>query len=69
MAELRWSEQAVYDIEEVLSGIGRTSPTFATVVGDEIRDVADSLTALPLLGAMVPEYGRVDIRERQVRSW
>jgi hypothetical protein len=31
--------------------------------------VADSLPVLPLLGAMVPEYGRADIRERQVRCW
>lgn len=69
MAELRWSEQAVFDIERTLSDVERTSPAFATVIGDEIRDVADSLPEMPLLGAMVPEYGRPDIRERQVRSW
>lgn len=69
MAELTWSEQAVFDIERVLSDIERTSPTFATVLGDEIRDAADSLAVFPLLGSEVPEYGRPDIRERQVRSW
>lgn len=69
MAELRWSEQAVFDIERTLSNIERTSPAFATVIGDEIREVADSLLQLPLLGAVAPEYSRPDIRERQVRSW
>lgn len=69
MADLSWSEQAVFDIERLLSDIERTSPAFATVLGDEIRDSAEALRVFPLLGSVVPEYGREDIRERQVRSW
>ncbi|MCU0703429.1 MAG: type II toxin-antitoxin system RelE/ParE family toxin [Fimbriiglobus sp.] len=55
MAELTWSEQAVFDIERTLSDIQRTSPAFATMIGDEIQDVSDSLPDMPLLGEMVPD--------------
>lgn len=69
MAELIWTEQAVFDIERELSAIERASPAFAQALGDQIREAADSLTVFPMLGARVPEYGRDDIRERQVQSW
>lgn len=69
MAELIWSEQAVFDVETTLQRVERTSPAYSQALGDEIREVIASIKTFPLLGAEVPEYRTPDIRERQVRNW
>lgn len=69
MAQLTWSPEALRDLDEICSFLGRTSDSYARAVASDARAVAESLPAMPRLGAKVPDYDRDDIRERQVRNF
>jgi addiction module RelE/StbE family toxin len=70
MAErLIWSVAAVDDLQSIAEYIERDSPRYAVAVVGKIVALARSLPRHPLLGRIVPELGRPDVRERFVYSY
>jgi plasmid stabilization system protein ParE len=69
MAKLIWSPQAIADLSGICEYIARDSQHYARVVGERIFSVAESITAHPLQGAMVPEYLQEDLRERLCQNY
>ena len=67
--KLSWSPEALEDIEEIASYIGRDSPWYAQIVVTKIIETAQSLREFPESGRMVPEIAKASIRERFVYSY
>ena len=67
--ELRWSPEAVEDIEAIASYIERDSLWYAQVVVCKISAVAETIPDFPDIGRIVPEIGSPTIRERFVYSY
>ncbi|MEX2716430.1 MAG: type II toxin-antitoxin system RelE/ParE family toxin, partial [Candidatus Sigynarchaeota archaeon] len=55
MVEVRWSPQAVDDLEAIRSYIGKDSPSYAAIFGEKIVAAAESLNHDPERGRIVPE--------------
>lgn len=58
-----WTEQAEDDLYAILDYVKGYSPDKAVALLHEFYDSADQLERFPQMGRMVPEVGRVDIRE------
>ena len=58
MAEVRWTEPALDDLQAIVDFISRDSPAYAA-----------RLATLPRSGTRVPEFDREDIRELTVRPF
>jgi len=69
MAKLVWSPQAIADLDAICSYIERDSHEYARLFGERLLALAESIPALPLLGAVVPEYSREDLRERRLQNY
>jgi toxin ParE1/3/4 len=69
MAEVRWSLIATNDLEELENFISRDSILYAIHFLDRIVESTEKLEGLPQLGRVVPEFGRVDIRELLFRGY
>lgn len=62
--EILWTEEAVRDLEEIVSYIALDSPTNAERVLRRLRRQGESLGQLPLRGRVVPE-----LRELGIGTW
>jgi len=60
---MRWSEQAVRDLEEIHDYIARNSPRYAAVVTGRLVGAADQVREYPESGRVVPELGDPAVRE------
>jgi toxin ParE1/3/4 len=60
---LRWTEQAVQDLEAIRDFIERDSPRYGRLVVERLVDATDRIEVFPMSGRMVPEVGRTDVRE------
>lgn len=69
MARLGWSLSAERDLLEIGDFIARDSALYANALVDRIVAAAERLEASPLMGRVVPEYGREDLRELIVDSY
>ena len=63
MIRIRWTEQATANLESIKSFIAKDSPTYARAVVSRLYDSVMQLREFPDLGRVVPEPGRVEIRE------
>ena len=63
MARLRWTPQALADVEAICAYIARDSRNYAQVFATQIVDKASALESFPQVGRVVPESNRNDIRE------
>jgi toxin ParE1/3/4 len=66
---LGWSPEAIEDLEAIAAYIERDSPWYARAVVSRIVETAETITAFPELGRVVPEIGSYAIRERFVHSY
>lgn len=66
---VKWSPEAVEDLESIADYISRDSDFYARAVVSEIISVAGTLVDQPLMGRIVPEIGHPEIRERFVYSY
>ena len=66
---VRWSPEAIADLESIAEYIGRDSSFYSGAVVSKVLGVARSLAERPLLGRCVPEIDREEIRERFVYSY
>ncbi len=69
MARLDWSPEAIEDIESIADYIARDSMWYARAVTTRLIEIAETIPDHPLLGRVVPEFGREEIRERIVFSY
>jgi len=60
---VRWTDAALDDLRDIESYFSRRSPAFARGVIDGIFGRTGSLADQPMLGAVVPEFDDVSLRE------
>jgi toxin ParE1/3/4 len=66
---IRWSPQALRDVESIRDYIAQDSPRYAELVVTRIIASVDRLQAFPDSGRIVPERGDPEIREVIVRPY
>jgi toxin ParE1/3/4 len=66
---IRWSPQALRDLESIRDYIAQDSPRYAELVVTRIIASVDRLQAFPDSGRIVPERGDAEIREVIVRPY
>lgn len=63
MAEIRWTNQAVEDLESIANFIARDSENYAKMFVNKIMKSLDQVIAFPMSGRIVSEFKQDDIRE------
>ncbi len=63
MAEVRWTPQAVDDLESIADFIARDSPHYARLFVINVLEALDRLPVFPKSGRVVPELKNPAIRE------
>ncbi len=63
MAEVRWTPQALDDLEAICLFIARDAPPVAAVFAQKAFDATDRLARFPRSGRTVPELNNPDFRE------
>ena len=71
MVEVRilWSEEALSDIEEIISFISKDSELYAVNFASKIISSVETLKVFPEIGRIVPEYDDPKIREIIYRNY
>ena len=67
--KIKWSPEAVEDLEAIYNFIARDSIYYAKSVITKILDSVQSLKDFPKIGRIVPEINRDEIRERLVFNY
>ena len=67
MAQIRWTPQAVDDLEAICLFIARDAPSVAAVFAQRAFDITDRLANFPESGRIVPETNNLSIRE--IKLW
>jgi toxin ParE1/3/4 len=67
--ELRWSAEALDDIDAIAQFIARDSPHHARRVVEALFELGDVISEQPQLGRVVPELGKSNVRERFLYSY
>jgi toxin ParE1/3/4 len=60
---VRWTEQAVGDLQAIREFIERDSPRYGRLVAERLFEATQRIEAFPMSGRIVPELGRADVRE------
>ena len=63
MAQLRWSLAGEHDLVEIGDFVAKDSVVYAISVVERLVTAAEALRSSPLIGRVVPEYRREDLRE------
>ncbi len=67
--EVKWSPEAIEDLESIAEYIARDSEYYARAVITEILAISRNIREFPLIGRIVPEIGKEHIRERLIYSY
>jgi len=63
VTRVHWSPEALEDLEAIQEYIGRDAPSYAQVLVHRIISAVDRLNSFPIMGRVVPEVGRQEVRE------
>lgn len=63
MAEVRWTDQAIEDVESIRDFIARDSPRYALLVAERLVGAVERLESFPRSGRIVPEFKDDRLRE------
>ncbi len=66
---IRWSEEALEDLDEIWRYIAEDNPDRATSFVNEIMDFAETLKYTPKKGIVIPEFGREEFREVYFKNY
>ena len=66
---VRWSPEALDDLDEIAGSIARNAPLHANVVTARVFELANGLSELSERGRIVPELNRRDMREVFIYSY
>lgn len=69
MVQVRWTRRALDDLDAIFAYIALDSPAIADAFARRIVASTRRLADFPLLGRMVPEANRADLREVLVRGY
>jgi len=69
MAKLIWSPRSLQDLDNACEYIARDSPRYAYLFAERIVRFIETIPDQPLLGAVVQEYNRQDLRERLFQNY
>lgn len=69
MGEIRWSPQAIADIEAIRDFISRDSPAYGALVAARIVSAVERLALFPESGRIVPELHDPALREVLWRNY
>ena len=69
MTEIRWSLQAIADVEAIRDFIRRDSPTYAALVAARIVTAVERLALFPESGRIEPEFRDPALREVLWRNY
>jgi toxin ParE1/3/4 len=69
MAQLVWSPDAIQDLNSICAYIARNSERYAGAFVEHVTRIVESIPDQPLLGSVVPEYERPDLRERLYQNY
>lgn len=61
--KIEWAEPAEQDLDSIYAYVGRDVPIYAEQLVDRIIDAVELLYDQPLMGRLVPEAKRNDVRE------
>ncbi|RMG35710.1 MAG: type II toxin-antitoxin system RelE/ParE family toxin [Gammaproteobacteria bacterium] len=67
--KVKWSPEAVEDLESIAEYIARDSEYYARAVVTEVLSVSRSISEFPMIGRIVPEIGDERVRERFIYSY
>ncbi len=67
--KVKWSPEAVEDVESIAQYISRDSRFYAQATVSKIIDFSRSVAKFPQMGRIVPEFNDKKIRERLVYSY
>ncbi len=63
MVQINWSEQALFDMQNIAAFISKDSKKFAEIQNNIFLESVEILENFPKSGRIVPEIGRDNIRE------
>lgn len=63
MVEIKWSEQAIQDLDQIAEYISKDSFVYAQNVVERIFNVESVLRAQPKIGKPVKEFRRISLKE------
>ena len=63
MAKIRWTFQALEDVEAIANFIARDSTYYAGIFTKKVFEVIERLESFPESGRIVPELSRKEIKE------
>ena len=69
MARLKWSPQAVSDLESICDFIALDSKQYALLFAQGVVESLEELEAHPRIGRVVPEYQEECLRERLYQNY
>ena len=68
MAEIRWTPQAIDDLEAICLFIARDAPQFAAIFAQRAFDATDRLAEFPQSGRILPELDDRNVLEGSSRK-
>ncbi len=69
MAQVRWTLQAIGDVDGICEFIAREAPRTAKDFGRKLFGAAERLETFPLSGSLVPEFHSERLREIRVKKY
>ena len=63
MVEIKWTENALVDLDDIASFISKDSPNYAQILVKQIYEMVSHLEEFPKFGRKVPEYNDPNLRE------
>ncbi len=63
MVEIKWTHNALEDLEDIGNYISKDSPKYAQILITQIYEIVNSLKQFPMFGRKVPEYNDPKLRE------
>ena len=69
MAQINWSITAARDLEQIEAYVAQDSELYASKLTASIIATVEKLEEFPMLGRLVPEFQREDLRELVHQSY
>ena len=63
MVEIKWTNNALEDLDDIANYISKDSPKYAQILVKQIYEMINSLKQFPMFGRKVPEYSDPSLRE------
>jgi len=63
MVEIKWTNNALEELDDIANYISKDSPKYAQILVKQIYEMISHLTQFPKFGRKVPEYNDPNLRE------